>query len=196
MKTMRPRGIHLVLFLAALSISLAVWHGVQRDPIKVVAESPSFESIRKQLSLEVSKMRLNLDDPITLTIPFKNIDRIELPVTRWKMEKGRSRPSFYLAIKADKMSSFGIMPGSESDKESEKYELVSAGKQPAQNYRLVHRLAPGEIDVTKWNGTLRQLMGMSSTVPVPILGEFLIRVSYLDEPNAVNSEWVQLQLVR
>jgi hypothetical protein len=192
MKTVRTRWLLLAVALAALSISWTLWKRSQREPVKMAVESPSFQSIRKQLSLEISKDRLSIDDPITLTITFKNIDHTELPVTKWKIQDGRGQPSFFVSINT---SSFGVMPSSERN--PDRYELVKDTEQRGkQNYSVVHRIAPGETDVTTWNGTLRQLMNMSPTTSVGNRGDLSIRVSYLDKPNSVNSEWVRLRLVR
>jgi hypothetical protein len=196
----RPRLAYIVLIVATISAgSGLIW--VLLDGSGVDAPRPAnrssrmertSEDVRHQLQLDLSKTKMSLDEPISLTVRFQNIDNAELSVAKWTRINNRSQPTFFVTVGPSTLYSFGIFPTNSFDGQSGGLELQHSRRNPSQNYSLIHHLSPGEVDITEWRGTLRELL---HEMPLPA-GPHEIRVTYLGGPNAVTSEWAQVEVVR
>src|SRR5262245_52813675 len=163
-------------------------------------EADAVRASRDQLTLQVSKTHATLDEQLTFTMRLRNIAEAEVFVitgTKIREQRREEDDTFFLQVEPLTLSLFGITPSGPYDR-----RVVF----PDGSEFSLRRLAPGELDVTEWQGAFRQVLnGLVVPIEQQKAGEYAVRATYLGKCpsgassvkilcNSVTSEWVKIQI--
>jgi hypothetical protein len=161
----------LILIVLGLSFSIGIFNATHEQQ---ASERQNQLGAVATLTLEIPQSRLGLDEKAIFSMRLKNISAGQFTVTKHVGSQTEGFPlmSHFLLVEPE--------PGSRIHA-SMAEDLVGEAELLKQG--LIRILRPGEMDITQWEGSFRELIrrfyGVSSMSVVP--GEYKVRAVYRPE---------------